>query len=868
MLATNVRSRRVGLFTQVSWRPMRTDRVGAAALVLVCVLALPSSRLAFAAEEDQTSGVPAEKDSAAQSNQWHLNTVLSTSLETPGAAIRIPIDETVEVRGTVFDTDGAPAVGAEVWAASLFAEPPLRERVLTNRRGQFLLHLKPLTGKSERWSLIAIKDNKGTDIKGDLDWMKNSNGIQPASLTAQLVERGMTRCLVLAEETRRPIPNARLFLGDGRVFVSNAKGQIEIGGLPQGIQRAVVLADRRYRRRVVFDNTLNLDRNLNIYLPKAGRIVGTVVDQNGQPVPHAWIKVYGSGRALALDGRCSVADDKGKFIWEGVLTDRVLRAIHAGHAGYETDELRHITVSKEAPLEVRFRLSKLRDPVIGIGDLNVGQLLGGSQQAKKTVLLARRTVEGRVIGPDGAAVSGAKVRWGATDYEEVHRETKTDQKGQFQLPQVPDRVGYITVMNKSFAHQFVKVSSGQTQIEVKLKEGQSIGGQIISQSGRPIAGTYVVPVIASPDPSLCNPLWISSRATYSDANGRFEITGLPQQAQFDFLHKQMSELRSQPLEIGRLDHVVKLNSRGGFRGRIVDSDGKPVKDFRVMIDFPREKRVGDKVASGFSVVLQRIGVSYTDDEGRFYWGDEIAPHATYRVTVASDGYGNAVNDRVISTTVDQLAESQEYVFEMQAPHSMSVHVLSDTSAVGEQPIEGARVTLVERGVHLDQGPFSWGSNEIGGVFATTDAEGVASFEDLPSREGTLVIQANGFERQRIGWRNGETSFRVKLREEAAIGGAVRSSEGDRMQGLVVTLNSADGQRNWQTLEDNDFGRFLFRNLPAGVYTLTLLEERRTLHQEEFAISASQRLYLGITVDSASGSATVVDETPSDGTPSR
>src|SRR5690606_18771695 len=102
---------------------------------------------------------------------WYLNNVLSTSLETPAAALLTPLEETVEVRGTIIDVDGSPAAGAEVWAASLFASPPARERVFTDAQGRFVLRLKPLAGEHERWRLSAFKGSKGTGIEGDLSWI-------------------------------------------------------------------------------------------------------------------------------------------------------------------------------------------------------------------------------------------------------------------------------------------------------------------------------------------------------------------------------------------------------------------------------------------------------------------------------------------------------------------------------------------------------------------------------------------------------------------------------------------------------------------------------------------------------------------------
>ena len=74
---------------------------------------------------------------------FRINNVMSTSMDTPAAALQIPIDKTVAVRGSVFNVDGSPAANAEVWAAAVFSDPPMRERVMTNSAGEFALQLTP-----------------------------------------------------------------------------------------------------------------------------------------------------------------------------------------------------------------------------------------------------------------------------------------------------------------------------------------------------------------------------------------------------------------------------------------------------------------------------------------------------------------------------------------------------------------------------------------------------------------------------------------------------------------------------------------------------------------------------------------------------
>lgn len=175
-------------------------------------------------------------------------------------------------------------------------------------------------------------------VDADLDWISKSNAKQSKPLVGKLIARGEMIFHVTQSEDGHPIADARAFLGDGRVLVSDAAGVIRIGGLPAGGQRAVVIAAGRHRKRpppqaqqvvnqptqtgsgvrlhrkrVLFDTTSQRRAMPNIRLPRAGQFRGEVVDERGEPIAGAWVGIPGSGRALALDGQCAVADSRGRL---------------------------------------------------------------------------------------------------------------------------------------------------------------------------------------------------------------------------------------------------------------------------------------------------------------------------------------------------------------------------------------------------------------------------------------------------------------------------------------------------------------------------------------------------------------------------
>ena len=795
-------------------------------LVLLAASLLSSNLIA-------RQNVPAARNVDTQSKDeadFRINNVRSTSMATPAAALQIPIDKTVAVRGIVLDVDGSPAENAEVWAASTFSAPPLRERVTTDAAGKFVLQLEP----GHRWSLSAYLGSSGAKIDSDLKWIDSEKPQQKTPLVANLKAGYDMHCRVLTAESGEPIPEARLYLGDGRVFISDSGGQIKINGLKQGNHPMVMVARGKERRRLMFDNTLRPNGKLNIYLRPAEQLTGVVVDDNNRPIPHAWVDAPASGTAMALDGRCVIADSEGRFIWDGILPG-LPYDLSAGKEGYTDVRLTNRGDSPAPDKEIVFRLTAKEAATDS-------PKKDSNSQPKLPVKLALRDIEGSIFGPDDEPVANAIVRWGATIYEEIEAEVRSDDKGQFKLAGVPARDGYLTVIADQLAPQFEKVSAKDDNVTISLYAGAEVQGQVLSESGDPVFKARIVPVIGSPDPSLCNPFWLTDRATRSDEAGNFKITGLPAMGtQFDFMHDDMTELRNQYLQVGPQVHKVTLGSRGGFRGRLIDSSGKPVRDFRVTLNFPHVSRPDDKDASGFSVTYMRYGNSYTDDEGRFIFGEEVNPGAPYRVTVTAPGYGQASIDRVMATTIHQLKDSKEYVFRLEPAHQLTIQT---RDAQNGKPIENAKVWLIDRPYQAN-GYFSWGYQQYGVPARSTDQSGTVSIDDLALPEATIAVRASGYARQQFEWRNGENEFSVNLIPEASIGGSIHSANGEPVQGLFVSLESLDKQSCFVQLDRSTDGQFQINELPGGWYTITVNDERRDLYTKQILVKNGEHVKLTI-----------------------
>ena len=84
---------------------------------------------------------------------------------------------------------------------------------------------------------------------------------------------------------------------------------------------------------------------------------------------------------------------------------------------------------------------------------------------------------------------------------------------------------------------------------------------------------------------------------------------------FTFLGEGVSDLRDHVLELDK-ENVVMMSAAGAIRGKVVDHEGKPVRNFRVLLNGSREREPGDKYG-GFFAGFCGIGLTYTSDDGSF-----------------------------------------------------------------------------------------------------------------------------------------------------------------------------------------------------------------------------------------------------------
>jgi beta-lactamase regulating signal transducer with metallopeptidase domain len=737
-------------------------------------------------------------------------------LAAPDAPAAVPL------RGTVLAADGTPGGGAVVWAAKHNYAPLERRETVADAQGRYTLRLGPGT-----WSVWARRGTQGGEGPSRHKPVEIAREQAPQPLTIRMEERGTLHGRLLEAETGQPIVGGQLCLDAGLVLVTDANGQFDVGGLYRGEHESFVVAKGRMRMRVLFDTTARAENQLEVRVLRGGQIVGRVTDKEDKPIANAYVGRYTSGSFFSINALFVACDGNGRFAYDDAAPPDQPTRLTAGAPGYEEDEREGLlTPPGGKPLELHFRLRVKA---------------GGQPGAPAAEEEKRRMVSGVVRGPDRKPVAGVVVRWGYQPFVGAIQ-ASTDEAGRFRLT-VPDQAQILAVLPHDFAPQFPRVAAGGDQaVEIALEEGRTARGRVSDDTGKPIKDVQVIAVTGSPDPAIGNPFWLSEAAAYTDAEGKFVVKGVPEQARFDFLKPGLSDLRNNNLDLAGGDNAVTMLYGGAVSGRVLDRQGKPIRSFRVLVGFPRDRRTGDQT-SGFFAGFSGIGVHFTSDDGSFVLTG-VGAGSVYRITAIAVGHGEAVADRVHAVPVNRLGMTQPVTLRAGPPAALQVRTVGPEHT----PIAGARVTLVNGQPGLDQS-FSWGYHDASWedmVRARTDVDGRASFPSLSFGAATVVVRSPGCARQRIGWRHQEKELVIELKPEAVIAGEIHDAQGKPLKECYVGLMSGGDQISASVGAD-DKGRFRIPELSAATWTLTVRgpDGSSTLHQEQVTVKSGETKELKI-----------------------
>jgi beta-lactamase regulating signal transducer with metallopeptidase domain/protocatechuate 3,4-dioxygenase beta subunit len=716
---------------------------------------------------DQRLGLlPRELAQRLRGLDWMAN-VLSTDPKMVGLSSTIDLRETVPLDGVVLDFEGKPVEGAEVWGAAIFVQPPVRERAWTDKEGRFRLNLK-VSPQEVHWQVTAFTSGRYGEAEGVSVAMNQDQPLPLASIT--LREGCDIRGQVRDQLSGDPVAGARVFTEDGRIVSTDSFGGYELLGMPRGAMQFAAIAPGYRRLRGMLDTSGAVVHTLDFSVEPGGLAYGRLVNPAGRQTPKgAFATQNGSGNALVLNAMDSVIQADGWYVYDGLPVDTNIWNLTFSAPGFNSFAKTQFVIQRDA----------LGVPFNGTWSIDTTQSIPDDIQFPNVPVVVdsnrTRQLTGIVLDAQGKPLAGASVRCGDSNHRTANERATTDDRGRFELLRLPTDASYLIVRAKGYQLAFPHVDDSKGELKVQLKPGATVAGTITDAKGRPIANAFVYPSTASPNPRIWNPCMLGELMTQSNSDGTFTLVDLPERCTIDVLHRDFSDQRGIAVELNKLDHQIQLDSYGAVRGRVLDPEGKPVKDFCVLVNFPLIPPPNQQ-NGGFDANYTR-GVYFTDESGRFQIS-MLPPGVIVRLVARAPGLGEALLDQALVVPIHELSESIEHPLQLTPTNRLTLHVVD---AVDQTPLDDVTVTVLDEYLSTDR-MVDWGYHPLGCQVLQAVPKSASDPTSglqlaLPQSQATLVVRRTGFARQTIAWRNGETRFDVPMQPEAILEVTIRNQDG-------------------------------------------------------------------------------------------
>jgi hypothetical protein len=323
----------------------------------------------------------------------------------------------------------------------------------------------------------------------------------------RLVQELQTSNKVVVEavdaDTGRPVVgapvNARFFYGEEhRVLslTSDAQGCCTVE-VPAGLPIVAVVIESKPANRVPVHYRWDLDpppvkvpERLTLRFRPGTVIGGRVVDESGRPIADAKVEVLLPATQSQPTARyffhaATVATDvEGRWQCDVVPADLAGLQIFVEHAEY---------LPGQATPEALVQPTKRALEQALLAETNVVRLEQGV------------ALTGRVLGPEGKPIAGARAAFGRGPMECSHEpETTTDADGRFELLNCRKGASAVTVQADGFAPQMIQLVVGPEAkpLEFRLEPANTLRVRAVDPNGKPLVGVsflaYQWPVVSSP----------------------------------------------------------------------------------------------------------------------------------------------------------------------------------------------------------------------------------------------------------------------------------------------------------------------------------------------------------------------------------
>jgi protocatechuate 3,4-dioxygenase beta subunit len=565
--------------------------------------------------------------------------------------------------GRALDSAQRPVAGARVTLEpAAAADMPFSSRFLrlggepqgfestADASGRFAFdHLPPgrydLAARSQGFSPLLVR---GIEVPA---------GAGVFDLGRVLLQPGATVEGFVLDPGRRPLAGATVtangadfpFGGgaDAPAATTAADGRFVLSDLRRGDRLRLAVSLTGYASRRLAGVEVPTPQPLEVVLAPGSRVAGRVVDDAGKPVAGAGVALYRTTGGMFAGGMLpgspagrATTDEDGRFAIEGVEAGKI--ALRASARGY-----------LEAPLDL--------------------EVAAGKDLAEVEVTLkSGAVVAGRVLGPDGAPLSGARIEVVVGQREMFSSmsgggRATSDGDGNYRLEGIVPGQRSVAAEHPDYRRTVkdLEVRPGDNRLDLSLSRGYEVAGRLVDGTGQSIAGGRL---------TLGGTGGGRATAATSGGDGSFRFAGVdPGSYRLEAVKPGYAVAgRDVQVEGGPVVGLeLRLDGGGAIRGRILGLDFTQLAGVQVL-------------ASGTERWQPRVGE--VDYQGNYRIADLAA--GDWRVTARQQG-GRQAQGRATVTP------GGEAVLDLQFGGGFT---LTGRLVRGGEPVAGANVFLRSREV--------------------------------------------------------------------------------------------------------------------------------------------------------------------------
>jgi hypothetical protein len=558
-----------------------------------------------------------------------------------------------KITGVARDSAGTPLAGVD-----LVLWPPWRassKGATTEANGCFVVTWDPQNQNDPNYELFLI----ARDVKRNLALAQIIDE-ETTNLDLRL-EPGLVVIGRAVGPNGKVLTNAeaevmfwteRMGAGLGKPVRGDAEGRFEIKALPPGRRYGVNVSAKGYGR-VTRNVTQEAEgRRIELELCELAladqRIAGVVLDSDDKPAANASIYGYGEGQP-SVNGK---TDAKGQFAFSAVCSGPIQLNANTPNGGYAS-------AAAEG------------------GDTNITVQMG----VRETYAASRTAskITGTVTAPDGKPAPKVLVSL-FPSYSPV--EKPTDSEGRFALTFDPNQFGSAggtepIVVARDPAHNLaaaLDLEEGATNASVRLEPGLTLAGRITDLNGRAITNAQAQALFHTERMSAH--LGAPIRA---DAEGRFEIKGLPPGRQYNVntsakgFGQEQRNVPASDTATNRVElepfQLMPANQR--IAGVVLDENDKPVARASIYSYGNRQPNLN----------------AQTDTKGQFSMDKVCAGPIQLSANNRGGGYGNVTAEGGDTNIVIRISSSR--IVRMESPRAASLkgRLLPDLAPLGLAPAD-------------------------------------------------------------------------------------------------------------------------------------------------------------------------------------